>query len=419
MDDIAISLKNLSKTFYIHEDPKYTLRSLFANFFRQGKTKRFTALDNISLDIKQGEFVGVIGKNGSGKSTLLKLIAGIYNPDKGSKITVNGKLVPFLELGVGFNPELTGRENVYLNGTILGMTRSFLDQKYREIIDFAELWDFEDMPVKNYSSGMVVRLAFSIAIQADADIYILDEILSVGDAGFQKKSLQTIRNMKKRGKTILFVSHSIAAVKEFCDRAILIHEHKIREEGAPEQVALAYERLFLTSQAKPVEVKDTVKTDTSIKFSIGGEKARILNYSFHNDKGEGTMQLEANKEFTVKVQVQLNHKFDYPLMLGVMIKDDEQHQLLGLHSKLNDTPLDIPQLPEGSIVEITCKSNLPLTQGSYLVSFRLAQLFDKPPYYDFEDLHTLNNYETLSIFSLKPKWGRVYNEASFSLEVIK
>jgi len=417
--DIAISLKNVSKTFKIREDAKFTLRSLFASFFNQGKTRRFKALNNINLDIKKGEFVGIIGKNGSGKSTLLKIIAGIYDADKGSSIKVNGKLVPFLELGVGFNLELSGKENVYLNGTILGMTKKFLDQKYEEIVQFAELWDFMEMPVKNYSSGMIVRLAFSIAIQADAEIYILDEILSVGDTGFQKKSLQTIKNMKIRGKTILFVSHSTGAVKEMCDRAILINEHVIQAEGNPEKVTLIYDKLFLSNQNTPIEVKEIDKNNNSIKFSSGGEKAEITSYAFFDHTGKSNMQFETNKEFTIKLQIHLKQAFTNPLMLGIMIKDDDKHQLFGLHSKFSEPALNIPNLPVGSIVEIICKSKVDLNQGNYLVSFVISELFDKAPYYDFEDLHHLVNYETISVFSDKFGWGKIPNNPQFSLNIIK
>lgn len=222
MSHKAIQVTNLSKTFYIAYDKKFSLKSLAANFFKQGKIKPFEILQNINFEIDKGDFVGIIGRNGSGKSTLLKLIAGIYWPNRGSKIKIQGRMVPFLELGVGFNPELTGRENIYLNGTILGMTRQYLKYKFDDIVEFAELKDFIEMPVKNYSSGMMVRLAFSIAIQADADIYILDEILGVGDAAFQKKSIGVIKKFIEEGKTILYVSHSMDSIKEYCNKILWI-----------------------------------------------------------------------------------------------------------------------------------------------------------------------------------------------------
>lgn len=180
-----------------------------------------------------------MGYNGAGKSTLLKIIAGIYRPTSG-KVYVNGSLVPFLELGVGFSPELTGRENIFLNGIILGMRKRFLKEKFNEIVEFAELEKFMDLPLKNYSSGMQVRLAFSIAMMADADIYLLDEVLAVGDINFQEKCFDVFRKHKQNGKTIVLVTHSPESVKKFCDRAVLIRDGVIAEDGKPEEVLREY-----------------------------------------------------------------------------------------------------------------------------------------------------------------------------------
>ena len=180
MDKPIIEVENVSKIFEIPHESRNTLKSYFLHPFRRVGKERFYALKSVDFKINQGDFIGVIGRNGSGKSTLLKILAGIFEPTKG-KVHVNGTLVPFLELGVGFNPELTGRENIYLNGIILGMTRKYVESKFDEIVDFAEIRDFIDLQVKNYSSGMVIRLAFAIAVEARADIYLLDEVLSVGD----------------------------------------------------------------------------------------------------------------------------------------------------------------------------------------------------------------------------------------------
>lgn len=266
-NEIAIRIQNVNKTFMIHEDQKTSLRSLFSSFFRQGKLRKFVPLKNINLEIYKGEFLGIMGKNGSGKSTLLKIIAGIYSPDKGGKVDYLGRLVPFLELGVGFNHDLSGRENIFLNGTILGMSRKFLESKFDEIVDFAEIRDFIDTPVKNYSSGMIVRLAFSIAIQADADIYILDEILSVGDAGFQRKSLAMINEFKKQGKTILFVSHNTGAIAEFCNRAILINDSEIIADGDPLKVSELYGEIIIANINKANELdQHKVQQDKSTNY---------------------------------------------------------------------------------------------------------------------------------------------------------
>lgn len=243
MSQVAIKIENLSKTFYIKESKKETLKSLFTNFFNQGKTKEFKALNNINLEIYKGEFFGIIGHNGSGKSTLLKLIAGIFEPDYGGKIDYLGRLVPFLELGVGFNSELTGKENIFLNGTILGMSLRYLSKKYSEIVEFSEIGEFINMPVKNYSSGMMVRLAFAIAMQSKADIFLLDEVMSVGDAKFQKKSQKVIDQMKSDGKTIVHVSHSMGAIKKYCDRVLVLNQGEMYFLGNPEEAIKAYEEL--------------------------------------------------------------------------------------------------------------------------------------------------------------------------------
>lgn len=230
MDKPIIEVENVSKIFEIPHESRNTLKSYFLHPFRRVGKERFYALKSVDFKINQGDFVGVIGRNGSGKSTLLKILAGIFEPTKG-KVHVNGTLVPFLELGVGFNPELTGRENIYLNGIILGMTRKYVESKFDEIVDFAEIRDFIDLQVKNYSSGMVIRLAFAIAVEARADIYLLDEVLSVGDAGFQKKSLEKMLGLLTNGATGILVSHSISDVKKYCNRVILLKKGEVVYDG--------------------------------------------------------------------------------------------------------------------------------------------------------------------------------------------
>jgi len=239
----VIQVKNLSKSFVIPHQRHDSLVEYLSHPSRIFKPsgEKFTVLKDIDLDVYPGDFLGIMGRNGSGKSTLLKILAGIYSPTSGS-VKVKGKMVPFLELGVGFNSELSGRENVFLNGIILGLSRSFLQEKYNEIVAFAELEKFMDMPLKNYSSGMQVRLAFSIAIMADADVYILDEVLAVGDIEFQKKCFNIFREYKKRKKTIILVTHSSASVRDFCDRAAFLKDGKLHFYDSIDSVIGAYER---------------------------------------------------------------------------------------------------------------------------------------------------------------------------------
>src|SRR5260221_1405825 len=309
-NDVSILIRNVSKTFKIHEDEKSTLRSLFTSFFYQGRVKSFKALNDINLEIKKGEFVGIVGRNGSGKSTLLKLIAGIYNPDSGGEIKINGGLVPFLELGVGFNPDLSGRENIFLNGTILGMTRKYLEEKFDEIVNFAEIWDFIDMPVKNYSSGMMVRLAFSIAIQSDADIYILDEILGVGDENFQKKSAQVISDFKAKGKTILYVTHNMNSVLKYCDRAVLIEKSKLVAQGDPEIIVQEYQKIN-EANFKNLPVNFTKKR-------WGKRQIEITGIEMRNDKGEESTKFSEGK-INLFINYKLNTKINKKIIFWVEV----------------------------------------------------------------------------------------------------
>ncbi|MBR5027217.1 ABC transporter ATP-binding protein [Candidatus Saccharibacteria bacterium] len=242
-DDYAIRVKNLSKSFRLPTERAWGLKQAIFNRLRGIKGyKDQKVLKGLSFEIKKGEFVGIVGRNGSGKSTLLKTLAGIYYPESG-EVIVNGNLVPFIELGVGFNPELTGRENVYLNGAMLGFSNAEMDKMYDEIWDFAELKEFQDQKLKNYSSGMQVRLAFSIAIRAKGDILLLDEVLAVGDAAFQQKCNDYFESL--RGKqTVILVTHTMSNVRKFCDRAILIEDGKIKLDGDADEVATAYENLW-------------------------------------------------------------------------------------------------------------------------------------------------------------------------------
>jgi len=239
----AITVRNLSKTFRLPEERRGTLRERLMKFGVRNERKAKRTLDDISFEIQQGEFFGIIGRNGSGKSTLLKILAGIYKPDKGSEFTIHGRIAPMLELGVGFNAELTGRENVYLSATILGLTKAEIDACYDEIVRFAELEDFMELQVKHYSSGMSVKLAFAVAAQIDAPIMLLDEVLAVGDFVFQEKCFAYFEECKKRGKTIILVTHSPGSMKRFADRAMLIHHSRIDMIGEPNEVLERYHAL--------------------------------------------------------------------------------------------------------------------------------------------------------------------------------
>lgn len=237
-NDIAISVKNMYKEFTIYEDKAYFLKERLSNLKRNKKTKH-VVLKDINLDIKKGESVALIGVNGSGKSTLLKLLNKIIYPEKGT-IEINGKISSMIELGAGFNTDFTGRENIYFNASMYGLGKKDVDPIIDQIIDFSELGQFIDVPVRTYSSGMYMRLAFSIAVNVQADILLIDEILAVGDAHFQDKCLNKMKELKKEGKTMVFVSHSMDQVKSFCDRAVWLYNGILKMDGSTEEVAKAY-----------------------------------------------------------------------------------------------------------------------------------------------------------------------------------
>ncbi len=237
-NDIAISVKNMYKEFTIYEDKAYFLKERLSNLKRNKKTKH-VVLKDINLDIKKGESVALIGVNGSGKSTLLKLLNKIIYPEKGT-IEINGKISSMIELGAGFNTDFTGRENIYFNASMYGLGKKDVDPIIDQIIDFSELGQFIDVPVRTYSSGMYMRLAFSIAVNVQADILLIDEILAVGDAHFQDKCLNKMKELKAQGKTMVFVSHSMDQVKSFCDRAVWLYNGILKMDGSTEEVAKAY-----------------------------------------------------------------------------------------------------------------------------------------------------------------------------------
>ncbi len=241
--DIVISVKNLHKSFRLPTERAWGLKQAIFNRLKGVKGyKEQKVLNGIDFDIHRGEFVGIVGRNGSGKSTLLKTLAKIYFPEKGS-VEINGSLIPFIELGVGFNPELSARDNVYLNGALLGFSNQEMDAMYDEIVQFAELEQFMDQKLKNFSSGMQVRLAFSIAIRAKGDILLLDEVLAVGDAAFQQKCNDYFASLHGN-QTVILVTHSMENITKFCDRAILIENGKIKLDSDPKVVAKAYKDLW-------------------------------------------------------------------------------------------------------------------------------------------------------------------------------
>lgn len=237
-----IKLENISMKFNLGIERNYSIKEAFISIFdkkRRLKKTEFWALNDVSFEVKKGEVIGLIGSNGAGKSTLLKVVSGVMKPTKG-KVTVNGQVSPMIELGAGFDYELTARENIYLNGAILGYSKQFIDDKFEEIVEFSELRDFLDAPVKNFSSGMVAKLAFSIATVVDPEILIVDEILSVGDIKFQEKSKNKMMEMIKGGTTVLYVSHSLESIEELCDRVVWLEHGTLIKVGNTKEICKEY-----------------------------------------------------------------------------------------------------------------------------------------------------------------------------------
>lgn len=332
-----IAVKKLSKSFKLPHERHSSLKSTVLNF-RKKEFEVFNALDSISFEIKKGEFFGIVGRNGSGKSTLLKLLAGIYTPSSG-EVLVGGKLTPFIELGVGFNPELTGRENVFLNGAILGLTEKEVESKYSEIVEFSELEKFMDQKLKNYSSGMQVRLAFSIAIQAHNEILLIDEVLAVGDANFQRKCYQTFKEIKKLGKTVVFVTHDMGAVQDFCDRAMMLEDSKIVAIGKPREVALRYE---VANSVQASETETPSKSARPINPSVRIEKVGI------GSKKAQSIRTKQSNPFSLSVDLMV--KKETEIQVNLFLTNHEGRYIAGI----NTTEALVKFKPKKGLRTITC-----------------------------------------------------------------
>lgn len=347
----AIKVEKVSKRFLLPHEKNQSLKSAFTRLVRRFERgyEIQHALKDISFEVKQGEFFGIVGRNGSGKSTLLKMLAGIYQPTSGH-IKTQGRIVPFIELGVGFNGELTGRENVYLNGALLGFSKREIDALYEEIVSFAELEKFMDQKLKNYSSGMQVRLAFSLATRANADILIVDEVLAVGDAAFQRKCFEYFKSLKANKKTVVFVTHSMDSVREYCDRAMLIDASEIKAIGKPQEIARKYTQLFMD--------QETVKTSTGERW--GDRRVRY-------DKV--TAQLDGN-EILVTATLKAHEAIDI-LVSGLHVAAQDGVEIVALNNRIIQQD-DITHLQKGDTHELTWRMLNVFNDGNYFITVTLV-----------------------------------------------
>jgi ABC-type polysaccharide/polyol phosphate transport system ATPase subunit len=295
---LAVSVTGAYKTFRIPHQQYHTFKERALHPFRSQTYDAFNAMHDVSVDIRQGEFFGIVGRNGSGKSTLLKCIAGIYQLDQGT-ISVSGRLSPFIEVGVGFNPDLAAQDNVIVNAVMMGLTRTDARHRFDDIVAFAELEEFVDLKLKNYSSGMAVRLGFAVSTQVDADVLLVDEVLAVGDASFQQKCFEKFQGLKEEGKTILFVTHDMALVERFCDRAMLLERGKVLSIGEPQEVGLLYNQVNFgqvspqgmqadATPRRPAEITDCrVEVDgVSVNQVAHGESFEIVFDALFNERVE-------------------------------------------------------------------------------------------------------------------------------------
>lgn len=404
----AITVKNVSKTFRIPHERIMTMRGAFVNILKKKTYETFNALDNVSFTVKKGEFFGIVGRNGSGKSTLLKMLAGIYTPGSGT-IDVDGLISPFLELGIGFNPELSGRDNIFLNGTVLGLSRKQIQERFQKIVAFSELERFIDQKIKNYSSGMQVRLAFSVAIHANRDILLMDEVLAVGDVNFQKKCLDVFQDFKKKGKTIILVTHDLSTVLNFCDRAMLIENGKKIIEGDVYEVIQRYtlsniDFLEQKAQEQPVEAtaspapepvpeeqpakEEAEKPQETAKQTVeqpaeaipeeapkkqekpkrwGTGETRISRVElFEGDKKKDKHVIQSNSAVTFRVHLDVKKPLEQLILgLGIHLQDNDQY-CFALNSALDKVKIT-PEQQQKGYVDISIPELL-LNDGQYYVN---------------------------------------------------
>lgn len=374
MNDIAIKVENVSKEFVIPHEKISTLRGAFVSMFKKKSYERFKALDNVSFEVKKGEFFGIIGRNGSGKSTLLKILAGIYCADKG-KVMVNGRISPFLELGIGFNPELSGRDNVFLNGTVLGLSEKQIREKFDAIVAFSELERFIDQKVKNYSSGMQVRLAFSVAIHARRDILLMDEVLAVGDSNFQAKCLAEFSNYKKQGKTVILVSHDITTVRRYCDHAILLRDGKIAKIGKAEEVGNEYiyqnmsdeeKRVFEVKQQQEISRQNKAqavkKEPVIVPPRVQTKPVEILKFSLLNSRGEEKNVFQTGEAISMRIDFKINRPQKL-LNFGIGFHSIFGGQIFGYNTQMDNYRFD---QKSGSIT--LQFPSFPVLKGDYIIN---------------------------------------------------
>lgn len=392
MAEVAISVDNVSKMYKLYDNPMDRLKESLG-LSRKKRYKEHYALHNVSFHVNRGETVGIIGTNGSGKSTVLKIITGVLNPTEG-QVHVDGRISALLELGAGFNNEYSGLENVYLNGTMIGFSREEIDARLQDILDFADIGDFIYQPVKTYSSGMFVRLAFAVAINIEPEILIVDEALSVGDVFFQAKCYHKFEEFKKMGKTILFVSHDLGSISQYCDRVILLNKGSKMAEGAPKEMIDLYKKVLVNQAAGKEDSEEDKETDVpektgkgagvtrkdSVKEPVGDWKscmlispdiqdygngsAKIIDFGIFDEEDQVTNTVYKMKEFTIRMKVRFMETVKNPIF-AFSLKDIKGNELTGTNTVIEK--VETGTVNKGETVEIAFRQVMRLQGGQYLL----------------------------------------------------
>jgi ABC-type polysaccharide/polyol phosphate transport system ATPase subunit len=357
----ALSLRNVSKSFRLPHEQYRTLKQRALHLFRQPGFDILRAVEDVTLEIKPGEFFGIVGRNGSGKSTLLKCLAGIYQPD-GGEITVNGRLAPFIELGVGFNMELTARDNVIINAIMLGLSRREARSRFDDIIAFAELEDFIDLKLKNYSSGMYVRLAFATAVQVDADILLIDEVLAVGDARFQQKCFDTLTRLQREGRTMVFVTHDMGAVERFCDRAMLLEHGRVLDVSDASTIARKYnEQNFRYWRSQSAGSERELPPERPA--------ARVLDARFESPDGEALVSCPQGVPLLVRMQVRFAEPVSDPVF-SISLMNEGNHPAFATNTDARR--IKTGHFPAGSEATVLLELENYLAPGRYVLVASVA-----------------------------------------------
>ena len=366
--DIAIAVKQVKKIYKLYDNPKDRLKEALG-FGGKVKHKLHYALKGVDMEIRRGETVGIIGTNGSGKSTILKIITGVLNPTEG-EVVVDGRISALLELGAGFNLEYNGIENVYLNGTMMGFSEKEIDEKLPAILEFADIGDYVYQPVKTYSSGMFVRLAFAVAINIEPEILIVDEALSVGDVFFQSKCYHKFEEFKERGKTIVFVSHDLSSISKYCDRVYLLNKGEILGVGSPKAMIDAYKRVLVGQydETDAEEGEEETQDDgvNPVVLDYGSGQAKILEYYITDEKGIRTNAVIKGTEFKVHMKVEFMDTLPAPIF-AMSFKNVQGTEITGTNSMIEKAFLDSVQT--GQVKNVTFTQKMSLQGGEYLISF--------------------------------------------------